>query len=173
MLLLPQASLGHASAHCHCKPYIFFGQSIKASIRATGTRSQFVVEAMKVSNYLSFCKTDLDNQQCANTHEDNVASHKDIIYICQHHVLFTPVLCQIWKGQQSLPILVLVKLMVCLQNCGEYTVYNDTQLTCKELRKHADMLVKSRLTPSSPLCLLLGSAQLAMPLHATARSALS
>ena len=61
--------------------------------------------------------------------------------------------------------------MVFLQTCGEYIVYNDTG-PCKDLRKHVNMLVGSRLTTSRLLCLMLGSAQLAMLLHATTRSAL-
>ena len=63
-------------------------------------------------------------------------------------------------------------LVVCLQTCGEYIVYNDTQLTLQGLRKHANMLVRPRLTTSRLLCLLLGSAQPATLLHATTGSAL-
>jgi hypothetical protein len=33
------------------------------------------------------------------------------------------------EGSTMFPILVLVMLMVCLQTCGEYIVYNDTQMT--------------------------------------------
>jgi len=51
-------------------------------------------------------------------------------------------------------------LVVCSQTCGEYIVYNDTQLPCKELRKHANMLIRSRLTTSRLLCLLLGQLSL-------------
>ena len=131
-------------------------QSTKASIRATWT-------------YLSLCKTDLHNQQCANTHEDNFASHKRIMYHCQHPI-FSSHCCAIFGRFNK--VLVVVMLVVCLQTCGEYIVYNDTQLTLQGLRKHANMLVRPRLTTSRLLCLLLGSAQLATLLHATTGSAL-
>ena len=52
------------------------------------------------------------------------------------------------EGSTRFPILVVVMLVVCLQTCGEYIVYNDTQLTLQGLRKHANMLVRPRLTTS-------------------------
>ena len=88
---------------------------------------------------MSVCKTNLDNQQCANTHADNFASCKHIVYHCQHP-LFQAIVAPKLEGSTQLPILVLVMLMVCLQTCGEYMVYNDAQLT---LQESARMLICS------------------------------
>ena len=87
-------------------------------------------------------------------------------------LFFQAIVVPYLEGSTKFPILVVVMLVVCLQTCGEYIVYNDTQLTLQGLRKHANMLVRPRLTTSRLLCLLLGSAQLATLLHATTGSAL-
>jgi len=63
--------------------------------------------------YLSVCKTDLDNQQCANTHEDNFASGKHIIIIA--NILFFEAIVPYLEGSTKFPILVLVILVVCLR----------------------------------------------------------
>ena len=91
------------------------------------------------------------------------------MYHCQHPI-FQAIVVPFLEGSTKFPILVDVMLVVCLQTCGEYIVYNDIQLTLQGLRKHANMLVRPRLTRL--LCLLLGSAQLATLLHATTGSAL-
>ena len=87
-------------------------------------------------------------------------------------LFFQAIVVPYLEGSTKFPNLVVVMLVVCLQTCGEYNVYNDTQLTLQGLRKHANMLVRPRLTTSRLLCLLLGSAQLATLLHAATGSAL-
>ena len=45
----------------------------------------------------------------------------------------SPLLCQIWKVQQSPQFGFLQYMKVCLQICGDYIVYNDTRLTLQGL----------------------------------------
>ena len=111
----------------------------------------------------------MDNQQCANTHEDSFASGKHIIYHCQHPIFWSHC-CAIFGTFNKVPN---------LGSCNIGGVFVENTLStmtlnwpCKEWRQHADMLVRSRLTTSRLLCMLLGSAQLATLLHATTRSAL-
>ena len=58
---------------------------------------------------------------------------KHVIYHCQHPILLSHCCAIFGRFNKQVPNLGFVILMVCLQTCGEYIVYNDTQLTLQGL----------------------------------------
>ena len=150
---------------CQCCPKIQ-----KAALVQLEHEANLLLNPWKLWAYLSVCKTNLDNQQCANTHADNFASCKHIIYHCQHP--FLSHCCAKFGRFNKVPNFGSCNVDGVFANLWRVHCLQWHLIDLARNCKGANMLVRRSFTTSRPLSLLLGSAQLATLLHATTRSAL-